>query len=53
MNIKEKYSVPTNKKIILFAGRITKDKGILEIINAFKLLDDSFLLLIVGDYYFN
>ena len=53
LNIKEKYSVPTNKKIILFAGRITKDKGILEIINAFKLLDDSFLLLIVGDYYFN
>lgn len=38
-----KYKKPTNsaKKIILFTGRILKDKGVLDLIKAFKLLPEN------------
>ena len=38
-----KYKKPVNfsKKVILFTGRILKDKGVLDLIKAFKLLPDD------------
>jgi len=38
----------SNKKKILFVGRLVKEKGILTILDAFDRLDDSFELKIVG-----
>ncbi len=50
--LKEKYHVSTKKRILLFAGRINKDKGIFEVLEAFKSLKEKYHLLLVGDYYF-
>lgn len=47
-SLKRKYSLE-NKKVILFVGRIDRDKGIKELIDAFNSLkNDEYALLIVG-----
>jgi len=46
--IRKKLKLPLDKKIILFVGRLTKDKGISYLIQAFNKLDHSFLLLLIG-----
>ena len=51
--LKEKYHIPLDKKIVLFAGRLTREKGILELLDAFCKVDDSCYLLIAGNYYFD
>ena len=50
---KRKIKLPLNKKIVLFAGRMTRQKGIFELINAIKILNDSYHLLIVGDFFYD
>lgn len=51
MNI---YGIPANKKIILFAGRLCKDKGIEEVIKSIKLLDNpKYVLVVVGSNFYN
>ncbi|HFU3723415.1 TPA: glycosyltransferase family 4 protein [Streptococcus suis] len=51
--LRKKYQIPNENKIILFTGRLTKDKGILELLKAFKMLkDEKVSLLIVGSYFF-
>lgn len=48
-DICKKFGLNHNKKFILFKGRLIKEKGILELIRAFKLLDcDDAVLLICG-----
>lgn len=49
-NYREKYNIEKDEIVIGFAGRLLKEKGILELIKAFKLLktDKKIKLLIVG-----
>ncbi|MDD2962147.1 MAG: glycosyltransferase family 4 protein [Muribaculaceae bacterium] len=48
-NLHEIYNIPLSKKIIMFHGRITKEKGIETLIRAFALLDRSkFHAIITG-----
>ncbi len=49
---KIKYSIPLDKKILLFAGRLCKDKGIDQVIKAHKSLNDDYLLLVVGSNFY-
>ena len=51
--IREGLSISTKSKIIIFVGRITKDKGIFELVNAFEaLLKHGYdaVLLLVGPF---
>lgn len=50
--IKKKYSIPTNKKILLYVGRLSEAKGVYVLINYFirlSLVYSDCVLLIVGD----
>lgn len=47
--LKEKYGIRETDKIILFTGRITKEKGVKELISSLKNLNhDNYKLLILG-----
>ena len=50
-NFRSKHHIPTDHKILLFVGRIIKEKGIFEVINAFVKLntDEKATLIIVGN----
>ncbi len=51
--LKEFYKIPKNYFIFLFVGRIVKDKGINELIEAFSMLNEEhkeICLLLVGEY---
>ncbi|MFW2334725.1 glycosyltransferase [Ilumatobacter sp.] len=37
-------------KVIGFVGRLTRDKGIVDLVEAFRSLDDDTVLLLVGDF---
>ena len=53
-NIREKYDIPQDGKIILFLGRISKIKGIdllIEAFNKLHLQSNKLFLLIVGQIY--
>lgn len=50
--LKSTIALPPNKKIVLFSGRMTKDKGIFVLLNAFKKVNKDCHLLIVGDFFF-
>ena len=51
--IRETLGIPRDAKIVLFAGRLCKEKGALELIEAFShLKTDDAVLLILGSYYF-
>ena len=50
-SLKEKYNIKEENKIVLFAGRLDKEKGALEALNAFNMLEDkNARLMIVGSY---
>lgn len=51
VNLSKKYNIKENEKTILFMGRISREKGIKELILAFKIMRnrDRCKLLIVGD----
>ncbi len=52
-SVKEKYRIPKDAPVIGFIGRIVPDKGILELIEAWKILRDEFPklhLLLVGSF---
>ncbi|MEM4346982.1 MAG: glycosyltransferase family 4 protein [Candidatus Altiarchaeota archaeon] len=46
-NLKEKLGISKNKQIILYAGRVTQEKGVHIVIKAMKYIDDS-VFLVVG-----
>ena len=51
--IRNKYGIPTNAVVVGFVGRIVRDKGIEELVTAWKILREEFLdahLLIVGPF---
>lgn len=47
-DIREKYSIPSDAFVFGFVGRVTRDKGVNELLEAFKQLNDSCYLLMVG-----
>lgn len=52
--IREKYNIPLDKRLILFAGRLCKEKGIEEVIKSLIMLDNcKVFLLIVGANFYN
>lgn len=51
--IRENLNISNNKKIIIFTGRIVKEKGIEELTNAFVNLNfDDTILVVVGSHNF-
>lgn len=51
--IREKYRIKDEEIVFLFAGRICKEKGIYEVINAFShIKNDNVKLIVAGNYYF-
>lgn len=50
LNLKRRLSIPNDKKVLLFIGRLAKEKNLEEILNFYSRLDRSNLILvIVGD----
>lgn len=51
--IREAFAIPRDAKVVVFAGRLCKEKGALELIEAFSRLKiDNSVLLILGSYYY-
>jgi len=51
-SIKKRYSIPLNDKVILFTGKIKKEKGALELLKAFQILNNEvndISLVMAGD----
>lgn len=47
--LKRKLKIPPDKKVIIFVGRIVREKGIKELLDAIKQMNDnSIVLLIIG-----
>ncbi len=56
INLRKKYKLDDKDFVILYTGRIMKEKGVKELIEAFNNLkreDNNFKLLIVGSSFFN
>lgn len=52
-NLLNRLRIDDNKKIVLFTGRITPEKGIRELLQAFKRIErEDLILLIIGSSYF-
>lgn len=54
--LKNKYNIRQNDFVFMYTGRVTRDKGVLELLNAFKDMTekyDDIKLLIVGSSFFN
>lgn len=52
-SLRERYNIQKEHIVLGFVGRLTRDKGVNELVNAFKLLsleNGQLRLLIVGDY---
>lgn len=51
--VKEKYKIEQNKKIVLFIGRLCKEKGISELLQAVKSIErNDFVLLVLGSNFY-
>lgn len=46
---KEELVLPNNKKIILYVGRLVKEKGIFELAEALPYLSEEYVVVYVGD----
>ena len=51
--IRETLNIPEDKKIVMFVGRLCADKGISELVDAFKKLnrDDAVLVIVGANFY--
>lgn len=50
-DLKKKYNLTEENKVILFAGRLDKEKGAIEALKAFNMLENkNYKLMIVGSY---
>lgn len=45
-NIRKKYNIPLDAFVFGFVGRITRDKGVNEILGAFKTFENTYLMMI-------
>ena len=46
---KEELALPSNKKILLYIGRLVKEKGIFELAEALPYLPEEYVVVYVGD----
>ena len=46
--IREKYNIKTHEKIVLFVGRLCKEKGIAELLQALRLVKEKNIVLLVA-----
>ena len=46
--IREKYNIGRNTFVYIFIGRVTRDKGMNELLSAFKKLNDDSVLFLIG-----
>jgi len=54
LQLKHKYGICDNDRVLVFAGRLSKEKGARELLLAFKKLNDPHVkLLIAGSYFFD
>lgn len=52
--LRKKYNIEKDEKILLFTGRLNKEKGIKELLEAISMINESnFKLLIVGSFFFD
>lgn len=52
--LRNKYSINKNDKVLLFTGRLTREKGIRELLLAIRnVKTNNFKLLIVGSFFFD
>lgn len=47
--IREKYNIARDTFVYIFIGRVTRDKGINELLSAFKRLNDDSVLFLLGN----
>lgn len=51
--VREKYNISENDIVLIFSGRVTKQKGIIELLKAMKdIKEHNVKLLIVGSFFF-
>lgn len=51
--LRARHGIPEGAKVVLFGGRLTPEKGALELIEAFSRVgDENAVLLIIGAYYY-
>lgn len=48
LDIRETYKIPENKSILMYLGRIDKEKGIDTLVNSLEIIDKSLYYLIVA-----
>lgn len=52
--LRKKYNIKENDRVILFTGRLTKEKGILELLEAIKKCKtENIKLIVVGSFFFD
>ena len=44
--IREKYQIPSDAFVFIFVGRITRDKGVNELFQAFSKIDNAWMLMV-------
>ncbi|MGO0715119.1 teichuronic acid biosynthesis protein TuaC [Bacillus subtilis] len=49
LELREKLGLPTDKKLLTFVGRLVKGKGVAELAEAVRSLDDSYRAVFIGD----
>lgn len=51
--LRTKYNISNDQLLVMFSGRITKEKGVLELIKAFKLIkNENIKLIIIGSSWY-
>lgn len=51
--LRTRHGVSSDAKVVLFGGRLTPEKGALELVEAFsRLRSDNVVLLVLGSYYY-
>ena len=51
-NIRRKYSINNQKRIIVFVGRLCREKGIEELLKAVKKIEKDIVLIVVGSNFY-
>lgn len=52
--LRDKYGIKSDDVVVIFSGRLTKEKGILELLKAFNKIDyKNIKLVIMGSYFFD